>query len=317
MAYKPANPNGQATMANSEPVVIASDQSAVPVEVDSLPLPTDASTETTLGTRLSESDFDTKSGSLTETAPATDTASSGLNGRLQRIAQRITSLITALGSPFQAGASIGNTSFAATQATASNLNMTEANSAAIKTSVESIDNAVSGAGFNISQINGVTPLMGNGATGTGSPRVTIANDNTPFSVKIDQTTPGTTNAVRNTAGTTGGATPYKLISAASTNATSVKASVATLYGIQVYNTNAAARYLKLYNKASAPTVGTDTPVKVITIPGSTIGAGSNVSIPSVGVAFGTGLAFALTTGAADSDTGAVAANEIITNLDYN
>lgn len=33
-------------------------------------------------------------GSLTETAPATDTASSGLNGRLQRITQRITSLIS-------------------------------------------------------------------------------------------------------------------------------------------------------------------------------------------------------------------------------
>lgn len=32
-------------------------------------------------------------GSLTETAPSTDTASSGLNGRLQRIAQRLTSLI--------------------------------------------------------------------------------------------------------------------------------------------------------------------------------------------------------------------------------
>lgn len=32
-------------------------------------------------------------GALTETAPATDTASSGLNGRLQRVAQRITSLI--------------------------------------------------------------------------------------------------------------------------------------------------------------------------------------------------------------------------------
>lgn len=42
---------------------------------------------------LSESDFDAKTGSLTEAAPATDTASSGLNGRLQRIAQRITSLI--------------------------------------------------------------------------------------------------------------------------------------------------------------------------------------------------------------------------------
>lgn len=31
---------------------------------------------------------------------------------------------------------------------------------------------------NVAQINGVTPLMGNGATGTGSPRVTIASDTT-------------------------------------------------------------------------------------------------------------------------------------------
>jgi hypothetical protein len=37
----------------------------------------------------------TRIGDLTETAPGTDTASSGLNGRLQRIAQRITSLLTA------------------------------------------------------------------------------------------------------------------------------------------------------------------------------------------------------------------------------
>lgn len=35
-------------------------------------------------------------GSLTETAPATDTASSGVNGRLQRIAQRLTSLLALL-----------------------------------------------------------------------------------------------------------------------------------------------------------------------------------------------------------------------------
>lgn len=36
---------------------------------------------------------DTLIGAVNETAPATDTASSGLNGRLQRIAQRVTSLI--------------------------------------------------------------------------------------------------------------------------------------------------------------------------------------------------------------------------------
>ena len=36
--------------------------------------------------------------------------------------------------------------------------------------------------MNNAQINGVTPLMGNGITGTGSQRVTIASDNTAFSV---------------------------------------------------------------------------------------------------------------------------------------
>lgn len=35
-----------------------------------------------------------------------------------------------------------------------------------------------GGSVNVSQINGVTPLMGNGATGTGSLRVTLADDNT-------------------------------------------------------------------------------------------------------------------------------------------
>lgn len=67
-----------------------------PVSAASLPLPAGAATEATLATRLTESDFDTKAGSLTETAPATDTASSGLNGRLQRVAQRLTSLIALL-----------------------------------------------------------------------------------------------------------------------------------------------------------------------------------------------------------------------------
>lgn len=37
-----------------------------------------------------------RAGVVTETAPATDTASSGLNGRLQRVAQRLTSLIALL-----------------------------------------------------------------------------------------------------------------------------------------------------------------------------------------------------------------------------
>src|SRR4051812_21338843 len=45
----------------------------------------------------------TRLGAVTETAPSTDTGSSGLNGRLQRIAQRITSLIALLPTALGAG----------------------------------------------------------------------------------------------------------------------------------------------------------------------------------------------------------------------
>lgn len=38
--------------------------------------------------------------------------------------------------------------------------------------------------FNAAQINGAVPLMGNGVTGTGSLRVTVASDNTPFGVTV-------------------------------------------------------------------------------------------------------------------------------------
>jgi hypothetical protein len=54
-------------------------------------------------------------GALTETAPATDTASSGLNGRLQRIAQRLTSLIALV--PASLGSKAAASSFAVTDST--------------------------------------------------------------------------------------------------------------------------------------------------------------------------------------------------------
>lgn len=115
------------------------------------------------------------------------------------------------------------------------------------------------------------------------------------------------------AATAGGATPSRLISAASTNATSVKGSAGQLYMVSAINLNAAVRYLKFYNKASAPTVGTDTPVLTFPIPGNTAGAGFNISIPQ-GIEFTLGIALALTTSAADADTSAVAAGDIIINL---
>jgi hypothetical protein len=69
---------------------------ALPISAGALPLPAGAAADATVAALVTAADFDAKVGALTETAPATDTASSGLNGRLQRIAQRITSLLALL-----------------------------------------------------------------------------------------------------------------------------------------------------------------------------------------------------------------------------
>ena len=71
-----------------------------------VPLPSGAATEATLATLLTEADFDTKAGAVDEAAPGTDTASSGHNGRLQRIAQRLTSLIALLPAALSGGGNL-------------------------------------------------------------------------------------------------------------------------------------------------------------------------------------------------------------------
>ena len=116
--------------------------------------------------------------------------------------------------------------------------------------------------------------------------------------------------------TSGGLLIGKKISANSTNATNLKASIGQVYAIYAHNTNAAVRYLKLYNKASSPTVGSDTPVITFPIPGSTSGNGAILDTGGMGIEFTTGISYALTTGVADADTGAVAADEIVLTILY-
>ena len=153
-------------------------------------------------------------GSLTETAPATDTASSGLNGRLQRIAQRLTSILAGI----------------------------------------------------------------------------------PMAVTA----------------TASGATASRVNAAATTNATSLKASAGQLYTIDVFNAAAYNVFLKLYNKASAPTVGTDTPVMTIPIQA---GGGYSKTWP-MGLSFATGIAYAITKLQADSDTTVVVAGDLTGNTTW-
>lgn len=95
-------------------------------------------------------------------------------------------------------------------------------------------------------------------------------------------------------------------SAATTNGTVIKASAGTLWSVSVSNINAAVRYLKFYNSTTV-TVGTTTPVLTIAIPAGGI---VNITGGSNGIRFGTGICLGITTGSGDTDTGAVAANEI-------
>lgn len=142
-------------------------------------------------------------------------------------------------------------------------------------------------GVNVAQINGVATTMGNGVSGTGVQRVTIASDSTGVIAPAIPTQSFVNNA-------------------ATTNATSTKASAGTVYGIIVANASAETRYLKVYNKASAPTVGTDTPV--LTFP---VASGATLIVPcgELGIRLGTGIAWALlgSAGAADSATTACSA----------
>jgi hypothetical protein len=109
-------------------------------------------------------------------------------------------------------------------------------------------------------------------------------------------------------------TRFSLLSAASTNATNVKASAGVLWAILATNLNAAVRYLKFHNTAGTPTAGSGV-VARFAIPGNTAGAGFAWNLDP-GWDFDTGIGITLVTGAADSDSTAVAANELVINLVY-
>ncbi|MEX0881319.1 MAG: hypothetical protein WEC17_01435 [Candidatus Saccharimonadales bacterium] len=92
----------------------------------------------------------------------------------------------------------------------------------------------------------------------------------------------------------------------------IKASPGQVYGWFLFNTSSAIRYVKLYNKSSAPMTGFDKPFMTIPLPA---GGGANVNFTS-GIYFSKGIGVSATTGVADSNTGAPADGDIIVNIIY-
>lgn len=113
--------------------------------------------------------------------------------------------------------------------------------------------------------------------------------------------------------------PFKLITTNSTNSTLVSgAGQNILKWVVASNPSATAtviNYLKLYNKATAPTCGTDVPVMTIMLPPNS-GTGAGLTAISFDdVKFTLGLGFCVTLNAADNDNTSVAAGGVI-NVGY-
>ena len=94
---------------------------------------------------------------------------------------------------------------------------------------------------------------------------------------------------------------------ATTNATLAKVGSGVLYAVSGYNAAASVRYIKFYNMATAPTVGTDVPVMTLAVPAT---APFNITLPN-GFLFTVGIAYGIVTGAADNNTTAPSAADIV------
>ena len=110
------------------------------------------------------------------------------------------------------------------------------------------------------------------------------------------------------------ATPSSTIIPNNTTAVVVKNTPGQVYGIECFNNSATIAYIKVYDATTA-TAGSGTPVARYMCPSSTSGAGFVVSY-QIGRAFTSGITYIMTTGIADSDTAAPAANTYIVNVYY-
>lgn len=142
------------------------------------------------------------------------------------------------------------------------------------------------------------------------------------SVSLSAAIPAGTNLIGNinvaASATVGGHTPFRTLDCDETE-DEVKASAGKLFWIHAMNMTNAVLYLKVYNNTAAgTTVGSTTPVLTFPLPtlATTNGAGFAIHFGDAGMAFNTGICFAVTTGLADADTGAPATNAVFVNAGF-
>jgi hypothetical protein len=135
--------------------------------------------------------------------------------------------------------------------------------------------------------------------------------------------PGTINAIQTGRWALGasvnsnqnGTTVFRLISAASNNATVIKNNSGQVYGYDIFNASGGILYVKLYNMNTTPAPATDDAHLVRTIG---IEAGkSKVFHSTTGLKdFPDGIAMATVTGITDTNNSAVGTGDLAINIDY-
>ncbi len=105
---------------------------------------------------------------------------------------------------------------------------------------------------------------------------------------------------------------YALSSLATNNAALIASGVRRVHSLTMFNASAGIKYVRLYDKATAPTVGTDVAFRVYAIPA---GLSLTVAFPG-GDQFALGLGIAITGAAPYNDNTAVAANDVQLALVY-
>lgn len=104
-----------------------------------------------------------------------------------------------------------------------------------------------------------------------------------------------------------------IVAAATTNATVIKASAGTIFGMDISNAHTSVQYVKIYNKATAPTVGTDQPVHIIPVPAS---SAVSINFSAIGLRLSAGISIAITAGMAHTDTAVATVNGVRCCTEY-
>ena len=103
----------------------------------------------------------------------------------------------------------------------------------------------------------------------------------------------------------------------SADSTLIKAGAGELFGYEHFNCVAALKYLHYYDKATAPTVGTDVPFMTLVLPFGASSAGFRIAAKwDSGIKFDLGLGMGITTTAADTGATGVTAADVVANTLY-